>query len=159
MNERFERAKEWTKAHLSKHKTLYLCGLTSVGTLAVAGITITIMRRVSGGCAYSQWEEAVVHTAKSKTPVSIFSNSGDNSFTNSFNNVINLDYGNRVTKMVGEVGSDRRWPSQADAARAIGCSTVNISKHLNHGEPIPGQPDLQLVRIGYGLLSPDLPSL
>jgi hypothetical protein len=56
---------------------------------------------------------------------------------NSIGNTTNVNGKNPLSYIVSIDGSDRLFPSQADLSRATGISEPNISKHLNHGKPLP----------------------
>lgn len=133
MNEHFEKF----KTHIKDHKELYI-GL-GIG-LGVAGITYVIMRRTSSRCIHSALTEAVVSTPPSQVTSHSFN-------SNSFNTTYNYR-AKRLSYIVSQDGTDNWWRSQREAAKACDISAVNLSKHLNHGEPIVGRPELSFTRQG-----------
>lgn len=127
------------KQHIKDHKEFYIGLGIGVG---LAGITALIMRNNQCGRAYDQIGGADVHTTKPQVVSSSVSNSF-NTITNNYNDrVKTLSY---ITR---NVDTNDWWASQAEAAKDLNVSEPALSKLINHGEPIPGRPDLRIVREG-----------
>lgn len=129
------------RKHVQDHKQFYI----GVGMgLGVAGITVLIMRNPrigrihdpSGGLdVFTTLPQGVSHSFNTTTVV--------DSFNNTYIHGVK-----RLSYIVRQSGTENWWRSQADAARALDISTSALSKHLNHGDPIIGRPDLSFVREG-----------
>lgn len=125
------------KKHLKKHKTKYYCGVTAIG---VATITVIIMKKnlSLGGWITSQRSDAAGLLANSQVNV------GSN-----FSVINNNNYGkgcNSLSKIVSLDGTNKWWVSQAEAARELGISEMDLSRHLNCGRSLPN--GLSLTRRG-----------
>jgi len=129
------------KAHIKKHRVAYAFG----AGIVVAGITCAIMRRNSSEAGFLAKDvDAAGFLAKPQGVSScVFGDSNtvaiDASTTNNFgckalSYIVSLD------------GTDQWWESQADAARALNLHEPDVSKHLNHGKPLPN--DVSLTRRG-----------
>ena len=134
MNKRIKKIEK----HLKNHKELYIGIGIGVG---LASITWYIMRNHPVSCSYRILPTKLVNTGSAQVVSSSVSNSF-NSVTNNYGDVKRLSY------IVSNPLTDEWWRSQAEAAKALGVSDVNLSKHLNHGYPLIGHDGLELVREG-----------
>lgn len=134
---------EEVKDYIRENKKTYIA--VGVAAVVVAGFTYLVMRKNQQsfcGRVYDQGRGADVYTTKPQTNV------GSNFISNSvINGDVNAHVGKkRLSYIVALDGSDRVWTSQADSARELGVSEVNISKHINHGKPLPD--GVSLTRLG-----------
>lgn len=139
MNERFERVKE----HIKKHKATY--SFVAGGVLFASFTAILMRGKYSlGGYGYNQREDQLMDIGSLQANASpLFSNVINNNTTTIYDTVKPL------SKIVADLDKDRWWPSQAEAARELGESPANISRHLNHGRPLSGpNSDVLLSRMG-----------
>jgi hypothetical protein len=124
------------KRHFKKYKYIYVGG-----GVVIAGITLVIMRQKSLDGYSRPASELMGIPVLSQTSVQSFSGS-KNHVKDSFNRTT-INYVNRLSYITKEKGTDRWWTTQADAAKAIGSSTSDVSKHINHGKPLPNGVELE----------------
>lgn len=121
-----------TKSHLSRHKMTYITNGVTLIT------TVLVMKAVSDGRGPSNSIEKSVGCSIAGRDIN----------NTTINNTTNY-YGTPLSYFVGVEGDELpRWVSQADTALKLGETPVAISRHLNHGYPLPNNPGLNLLRFG-----------
>jgi hypothetical protein len=127
------------KEHIKKHRVAYAFG----AGIVVAGITCAIMRRNSSEAGFLANDvDAAGFLAKPQGVSSFVLGDNNSNIGNTTNN-----YGCKALSYIVSLdGTDRWWDSQAGAARDLGLHEPDVSKHLNHGKPLPN--DVSLTRRG-----------
>ena len=118
-----ERLKD-LEAHILKNKEVYyVCGL-----IVVAGVSFYIGRR----------------SGKEITLIkNVISGQGNTLIWSSA-----MERQGPPSYMVHQKGTDNFWLSQHGCALSLDVSDTNISRHIRHGKPIPGMPDVMIERVG-----------
>jgi hypothetical protein len=120
-----ERLKDLETHILNNKEVYYICGL-----VVVAGVSFYIGRR-------SGREITLIKN--------VISGQG-NTLTNNWSSAMNRQ--GPPSYVVHQKGTENFWLSQSGCALSLGTDPTNISKHIRHGEPIPGMPNVIIERIG-----------
>jgi len=116
--------KEDLKNHIISNKEVYfVCGL-----VVIAGVSFYIGRR--NGREITMIKNVISGHGNTLTWSSAMDRKGPPSY------------------MVSQKGTNNMWLSQRGCALSLGTDPTNISKHIRHGEPIPGMPNVIIERVG-----------